>query len=513
MKKIIVLGLLLCVCMGYSQIQKNVETSLLKIDSKRTKNNTVTAVTYKKGNTHYVYSGGDGAFIDAFNMNDKGVLSSVGVYELYNKKGPARGLVADKIEDEDYLFVGNKGANAVEVFKIEENGGLKRVFILNDTEKTHIGVVITLKVIHMNKSSYLFVGGLERKTPGLSCFKIHANGKLTHVQSMRDTDEIHTDGIIGMYAHKIKGKTFLFTGGFQDNGVSSFRVNDNGHFKNVNNISDNKVDRYLTGAYPVDGVTLGDNHYVIVGHRHHKYYKRGTGWIKKTDFVYHGDAVSVFKVSKKGVLIPHSVLVNNEQTRLRGQTRIEILQVNDEEAVVAIATRDDESIQLCSLNKEGILKPTGALLTGYPIYYGMASEKIGENLFFLAGSVGFDLKKIYSYQVNFKNKPVETKVLRHVVNFKYKETVTPVQIKEAVQCFIDLKHKIPEIIDFEWGINESKEGHSKGFTHCFIATFKNEKTRDVYLNHKEHLALVAKVGSLLEDVLVVDYWNKTTLKE
>ena len=81
-----------------------------------------------------------------------------------------------------------------------------------------------------------------------------------------------------------------------DNGVSSFRIDNNGHFKNVSNVDDNKTDRFLTGTYPVNGVTFDKTHYVIVGHRHPKYYKR-VDFIKKKDFVYHGDGITVFKLT------------------------------------------------------------------------------------------------------------------------------------------------------------------------------------------------------------------------
>ncbi len=59
------------------------------------------------------------------------------------------------------------------------------------------------------------------------------------------------------------------------------------------------------------------------------------------------------------------------------------------------------------------------------------------------------------------------------------------------------------------GVNNSKEGHSKGFTHCFTLTFKNKKARDTYLTHKDHLALIEKIGPMIEDVIVIviDYWT------
>lgn len=489
-----------------SLAQSNDNLVLARQDFKNTTNNTVTITSYKKNNTSYVYSGGDGGIVDVFSIDNKGLLTPISSHELSNKKGPARGMVADNINGTDYLFVGNKGGNAVEVFQIKDDGSLERAFILNDTDKTHIGIVITLQVIHMKKASYLFVGGLE-DTPGLSSFKINNDGSLTHIQSQKDDDKIFTDGIIGMFTHKIKGKTYLYTGGFQDNGVSSFRVYDNGRFKNINNIGDNTTDRFLTGTYPVTGVTLGENHYVVVGHRHHKYYKRGN-FIKKKDFVYHGDGVTVFKIAKNGALVLHSTLIDDENTLLSGQTRIEILSVNNNEAIVAVGTRDDESIQLCKLNEAGILTPLSGLKTGFPIYYGVGSVKIDDELFFLAGAVSFNTKKLVSYKVSAENTSKNGKILRHIVNLKFKENLSQKEVDDAVTTFENLKNEIPEISHLEWGVNDSTEGHSKGFTHTFTLTFNDANAREIYLFHEAHLKLVNKVGPLLADAFIMDYWVK-----
>ncbi|WP_298504945.1 Dabb family protein [uncultured Maribacter sp.] len=464
--------------------------------------NTVSVTSYEKNGAHYVYAGGIGN-VDVYSLDKEGLLTPISNHDLHMKKGPARGMVADNINGTDFLFIGNKHGNVIETFKILDDGSIERVALIEDTEETHLGTAITLQVIHMKKASYLFVGGLE-KTPGLSCFKIEDSGKLTHVQSMKDDETIHTDGIIGMFTHKIKGKTYLYTGGFQDNGVSSFRVYENGTFKNVNSISDNTTDRYLTGAYPVTGVTLGDNNYVIVGHRHHKYYKRN-GFIKRTNFVYHGDGVSVFKINGKGALVPHSVLKDDETTKLQGQTRIEVVSTDANEAVLAVGTRDDASIQLLKLNKEGILSPINYLETGYSIYYGLRSHKIGEDNFLIGGSFRTDFQKIASYKIAPKIDR-EGKVLRHMVNLKYKEEATEQQVNDAIKTFLNLKNEIPEIANIEWGLNDSSEGHSKGLTHCFTLTFKNEHAREIYLFHKAHLDLVSKIGPIIGDVLVLDYW-------
>lgn len=99
------------------------------------------------------------------------------------------------------------------------------------------------------------------------------------------------------------------------------------------------------------------------------------------------------------------------------------------------------------------------------------------------------------------------KLLRHVVLFKFKESATEADIKSVEDAFMALPAKIPEIKAIEWGTNNSPEGLSKDFTHCFFLTFASEEDRAVYLPHPDHKAFGAVLGPHLEDVLVVDYWT------
>lgn len=103
---------------------------------------------------------------------------------------------------------------------------------------------------------------------------------------------------------------------------------------------------------------------------------------------------------------------------------------------------------------------------------------------------------------------VDKTQLRHVVLFKFKDTASSEDIDLVIKEFKDLKAKIPQIRQFEWGVNNSPEGLHKGFTHCFILTFDNESGRDAYLPHPEHKAFGGIVSPYIADVLVVDYLNK-----
>src|SRR5947207_4089328 len=76
--------------------------------------------------------------------------------------------------------------------------------------------------------------------------------------------------------------------------------------------------------------------------------------------------------------------------------------------------------------------------------------------------------------------------LHHVVCFKFKSTASTQDIKQVEEAFMALKEKIPGIENVKWGTNVSKEQKNKGFTHCFLLTFKSDKERDVYLEHPDH---------------------------
>ncbi|MEM7658755.1 MAG: Dabb family protein [Bacteroidota bacterium] len=100
-----------------------------------------------------------------------------------------------------------------------------------------------------------------------------------------------------------------------------------------------------------------------------------------------------------------------------------------------------------------------------------------------------------------------TKLLRHVVLFKFKDESSEADINTAIAAFEALPEKIPQIYDFEWGTDNSPEGLQDGFTHCFFLSFLSEEDRDAYLPHPDHKAFGEVLGPHLDKVLVVDYWN------
>jgi phosphate/sulfate permease len=103
--------------------------------------------------------------------------------------------------------------------------------------------------------------------------------------------------------------------------------------------------------------------------------------------------------------------------------------------------------------------------------------------------------------------PTNQEQMRHIVVFKYKPTATPEQIEQVTQAFGELQDKIPGIVAFEHGVNDSPENKNLGFTHVYQMTFEDAAARDNYLPHPEHKKFGELLGQLdiLEDAFVVDY--------
>ena len=124
----------------------------------------------------------------------------------------------------------------------------------------------------------------------------------------------------------------------------------------------------------------------------------------------------------------------------------------------------------------------------------------------LSGCVSVSVKE--KSKTTSEKTMAQTNLLRHIVLFKFKEGTTAEELATIENTFVALPSKIPQIIDFEWGTNNSPEGLDKGFTHSFFVSFKSEEDRAIYLPHPDHKAFVEVASPHIDDVLVLDYWVK-----
>lgn len=102
---------------------------------------------------------------------------------------------------------------------------------------------------------------------------------------------------------------------------------------------------------------------------------------------------------------------------------------------------------------------------------------------------------------------MENQIVRHVLLCKFSPQMTTVQFEELITAFRALKDKIPGILAFEYGANNSSEGLDQGMTHVITLTFADAAARDAYLPHPEHVNFASWFTGLglLETLMVVDY--------
>jgi hypothetical protein len=99
----------------------------------------------------------------------------------------------------------------------------------------------------------------------------------------------------------------------------------------------------------------------------------------------------------------------------------------------------------------------------------------------------------------------ERQTVRHIVLFKFNEDAPAEKVAEIEQAFADLANKIHLVSGLEWGTNNSPEGLTQGFTHCFQVTFDSLEDRDAYLPHPAHKEFVKLLRPYLDEALVIDY--------
>lgn len=112
--------------------------------------------------------------------------------------------------------------------------------------------------------------------------------------------------------------------------------------------------------------------------------------------------------------------------------------------------------------------------------------------------------------------------VKHIVLFRYAESVTPAQKQAIISRFLALTDSKragkPYIVDITTGTQNSGEGLSGGYTQAFIVTFRSEGDRNFYVGTPfvdspndydlNHDAFKQFVGPYLADkngVLVFDF--------
>lgn len=96
-------------------------------------------------------------------------------------------------------------------------------------------------------------------------------------------------------------------------------------------------------------------------------------------------------------------------------------------------------------------------------------------------------------------------VVEHLVLFKVKSDTTEEERELMVTTLKRLQSMFDGIVEMSVGINNSKEGKSKGFELGLRMLFRDQAALNTYVPSPQHIALVNEIRTFFEDVIVVDY--------
>ncbi len=89
-------------------------------------------------------------------------------------------------------------------------------------------------------------------------------------------------------------------------------------------------------------------------------------------------------------------------------------------------------------------------------------------------------------------------MVHHLVLFRFRDDLPPEAIPAVFAELRALRERIPGITGFSGGVDASREGLTRGFSHGFHMTFVDAAARDAYLPHPDHQRVVEQLLSLLE---------------
>lgn len=97
-------------------------------------------------------------------------------------------------------------------------------------------------------------------------------------------------------------------------------------------------------------------------------------------------------------------------------------------------------------------------------------------------------------------------MIKHIVMFKFREDTEEnkkSQLNEVKRVLDKLPEYIPEIRDYEVGINVSKQ--ERAYDLVIVSSFDTQEHLDVYRNHPAHTDALEVIAKYKVDAKVVDF--------
>lgn len=94
---------------------------------------------------------------------------------------------------------------------------------------------------------------------------------------------------------------------------------------------------------------------------------------------------------------------------------------------------------------------------------------------------------------------------KHIILFKFSDTLTQSQCLQLLEGLGQLQRVIPEMLSYAYGVNDTDNTQHQGFNYAFVMTFACKSARQYYQANRFHQDYIKqKINPYIKDAIVFD---------
>ncbi|WP_131576599.1 calcium-binding protein [Paracoccus nototheniae] len=162
---------------------------------------------------------GNGNFISTHLMAANGWLGPGMVHQAGRGTGydlPAQ-IGTVQVAGKTFVIMGAAGSDSLTVFQLTRDARLITVDHIIDEGTTRFQSVTALETVVVSGRAFVFVGGAD---DGISVFTLLPDGRLLHLTTIADTNDMTLSDVSSIAARVVDGKIMLFVGSSTETGIT-----------------------------------------------------------------------------------------------------------------------------------------------------------------------------------------------------------------------------------------------------------------------------------------------------
>lgn len=164
-----------------------------------------------------ISSGGN--FISTHRISEDGVLGAGAVHAAAQGTGynAPTDIEALQFGGSTFLVVAGASSSSLSVFRLTANGALTATDHIIDELTTRFQAVTALATVVVDGRGFVFVGGAD---DGISVFNLLPDGRLLHLETIADTNDMTLSDVSAIEAQVIGGEIVLFVASATETGLT-----------------------------------------------------------------------------------------------------------------------------------------------------------------------------------------------------------------------------------------------------------------------------------------------------